>query len=436
MTYAMFLFAVLFCLFMMLIILNIFHLRPTINKKFVYTAIPLFILVLAVAIFFEANPMSVIMGGVLGVVVDLIFFKKDIKNAAALAIYAFLSLIGFNTIAILFLDLSGNIEWFHAHRQWGIVNIAIMVIIFMLSFLINRIIRSKFKTFFFNGTILNILVIISSVVLFFMYIRIAVAEDNLNIFGFLWTVDDLFFLIFFVSMVAMMIIVMVYIARESAINNEKMLNDANKKYIQDLESSYQSLRALKHDYINILNSFKLYIDTDDVDGLKHYYYNELLEMNNEMLHHDALLSSLHPVQNQEIKSILIFKCAAAEAMGINVSIEVRDIIDTFGISTGILCQIVGVFLDNAIEAAYETTHKDVVIALIKNPESKTIIIKNSWTRQAIHIQKYFELGFSTKGEARGIGLATVRNYTDKYAKLMLETEAEEDFFTQTLTIKD
>jgi two-component system sensor histidine kinase ComD len=47
----------------------------------------------------------------------------------------------------------------------------------------------------------------------------------------------------------------------------------------------------------------------------------------------------------------------------------------------------------------------------------------------------FELGFSTKGRNRGIGLNNVKEILDKYENIILETEIEESTFRQIIRFK-
>ena len=215
-----------------------------------------------------------------------------------------------------------------------------------------------------------------------------------------------------------------------------LIAESSKKYIQDLEESYKSLRTIKHDYVNIMSSMKLRIDSGDIDGLTKYYYDELRELNNELLHQDKLMEDLHNLHISEVKSIFIYKCSVAAGYNIDVSIEARESIDDIGISTALLCQILGILLDNAIEAAIETENKKLSIAIIKNPNSKVLIIKNTWIKKNVAMNKLFELGYSTKGKERGVGLHTIRNYTDKINGVYLETELDDEVFTQILNIKD
>jgi two-component system sensor histidine kinase AgrC len=147
------------------------------------------------------------------------------------------------------------------------------------------------------------------------------------------------------------------------------------------------------------------------------------------------MGSLQNIQINEVKSILIYKCSIAVQHEIKTSIEVREIIEKIGISTVIVCQMLGILLDNAVEAILEADEKNLLIAVVKNPKSKTFIIKNNWKRRDIPINQLFELGFSTKSEGRGVGLHTIRSYTERLKGLYLETELDE-YFTQILTVKD
>ena len=185
-----------------------------------------------------------------------------------------------------------------------------------------------------------------------------------------------------------------------------------------------------------LASFKLYIDNKDVDGLTKYYYDELLELNDHLLHQDRLAGSLQNIMLDEVKSILLYKGVIAIQHGIDLSIEATEPIEGLGVSSAIVCQILGILLDNAIEAAVETDEKQLRIAVVKNQGSKSFIVKNSWKRQEIPLDKLFELGFTTKEKGSGIGLSRVRGYTESIKRLYLETVLADESFTQILTVKD
>lgn len=70
-----------------------------------------------------------------------------------------------------------------------------------------------------------------------------------------------------------------------------------------------------------------------------------------------------------------------------------------------LSRILGVFLDNAIEANSQVDkRKEINIALFKSmSDSVIIIIENSYNADSVNIEQIFKEGFSTKGDNRGKG---------------------------------
>jgi two-component system sensor histidine kinase AgrC len=155
-----------------------------------------------------------------------------------------------------------------------------------------------------------------------------------------------------------------------------------------------------------------------------------------LLYQDRLVGNLQNLRINELKSILLYKSDLAIRHGIDINIEVSELIEGLGVSTAIVCQILGIFLDNAEEATVKTAPKKIEIAIIKNPTSKVFILKNSWNKHDVPISKFFEQGYSTNAEGRGIGLYTVQSYIKKIKGLHLETEISDEYFTQILTVKD
>ena len=321
------------------------------------------------------------------------------------------------------------------HLDIGILAICWAMVI-LSSLFLRKILKKRMDMNILNNRAMYFMVISASVSLFFIYLNFA-AHDALFIIGQqAVNFGDIAYLLFFVSSIIMFVIILRYISKETAMRTERLLIESSKKYVHDLEESYKALRTIKHDYVNILTSLKLHIDTGDIESLEKYYYSELSEMNKDLLYQDQLMGSLQNVKINEIKSILIYKGSAAAGHEIDTGIEVREPIEKLGASTAIVCQILGILLDNAIEAATLTDDKKLHVAIIKNPNSKTFIIKNTWKKREFPISKLFELGFSTKEGNHGVGLYTVRSLTEKIKGLFLETEISDEYFTQILTIKD
>ena len=65
-----------------------------------------------------------------------------------------------------------------------------------------------------------------------------------------------------------------------------------------------------------------------------------------------------------------------------------------------------------------------------------LVVKNNCKETTIDKRKIFELGYSSKGKGRGIGLATVKGLLIKHPNINLETEFKNHFFTQTLVLQE
>ena len=364
--------------------------------------------------------------------------NKSIKIAIVYSIFIILTLFSIGAVSVLFLSIIGQ-EELYTEYNWGIFVTASAIVVTLASLGIKKIIKKRIDMNIFNHSIMNLLVIIIGLSLTFIYFT---SDVDVILLGFIPNItipenfNELEHILLFTSIGATLAVIMYYIFKESALKTEKLINAASMKYVQELEIAYTGLRTIKHDYVNIMSSLKLYLDSNDIEGLKKYYYNELVEFNQSLLYQDKLMTTLQKINIKEIKSILAYKGSLATEHDVDVYIEAHDVVSHLGVSTAIACQILGILLDNAIEGAIEADEPKLRVAVIKNLESTAFIVKNTWKQIEVGIDKFFELGFSTKADGRGIGLDIVNTYVTKVKNLHLETEVTDSSFTQVLTIKD
>ena len=210
-----------------------------------------------------------------------------------------------------------------------------------------------------------------------------------------------------------------------------------KEYTDMIEVMSTDLRGFKHDYMNILQVLGSYIKDDDIKGLKEFYNNDLLPESNKILEGNKNLSVLQHIKISALKGLISSKAITAESRGIEVTIEITDDLFTLAINTLDICRIIGILLDNAMEAAFICKEKIITFALVKNSESTVLIISNSCAEDTPPIHKMYEKDFSTKGEGRGLGLKTVREIiNEKYANIIINTKMKDCKFTQELVIFD
>ena len=100
-----------------------------------------------------------------------------------------------------------------------------------------------------------------------------------------------------------------------------------------------------------------------------------------------------------------------------------------------LSKILGILLDNAIDAALLSEEKEITLACknLKNGFCQ-ITLKNSYINKDVNIQKIYEKGYSSKKVKSGLGLWEVSKIIEKFPNMMLSTEKDNDYFTQILQI--
>ncbi len=218
---------------------------------------------------------------------------------------------------------------------------------------------------------------------------------------------------------------------------EQIQTDAKQKALQDLqdytsnlEVMYNGLRSFKHDYINILLSISGYIENGDVDELKNYFDNKIFPTKNLIDQGDYKLNQLGNIHVLEIKSLLSAKMIYAHESGIDVTIDIPDRVESFLIDTVDLARILGIFLDNAIEAALETELPQMGLNIIQNEAGVSIIISNRFRNDGTSLHMLKQKGFSTKTGHQGIGLSNAHKIISSYDNVLLETTMQCGCFTQ------
>lgn len=207
-----------------------------------------------------------------------------------------------------------------------------------------------------------------------------------------------------------------------------------QEYTNQIESMYSSLRSFKHDFSNIMLSMSGYIEANDMDGLREYFDKEILPLGKKITKNTAHINQLMNIKNTELKSILSSKLLYAIELNINVCVEMTDEITSLPIDTLALCRIIGIFLDNAIEATMETERPSIRFALINLDTEYIFIISNTFLEKSIPYATLAKPNVSTKGANRGIGLYNAHEIISRYNHVFLDTEIQDSIFTQRLHI--
>ena len=94
----------------------------------------------------------------------------------------------------------------------------------------------------------------------------------------------------------------------------------------------------------------------------------------------------------------------------------------------------GIFLDNALEAAEMANQKNVSIILSRKKNDLIINISNTY-KGTIDMSKIDEAGYSTKGDNRGYGLDIVKEIISKNKSMKNERQITGTIFNQKLIVR-
>ena len=139
-----------------------------------------------------------------------------------------------------------------------------------------------------------------------------------------------------------------------------------------------------------------------------------------------------------IYGILSCKYCKAINKNIDFNINIDTSINDISFNFAELSRILGILLDNAIEASEKTKAKILNISFEDDKENnaKLIKISNSVKDDNIDVNKIFEKGVSSKRIKSGLGLWEVKRLVDSKKNSEIYTTVNNNMFSQELIIQN
>ncbi|RTX85426.1 GHKL domain-containing protein, partial [Staphylococcus piscifermentans] len=239
---------------------------------------------------------------------------------------------------------------------------------------------------------------------------------------------------FILAIVILVIVISISLLREMRYKRQMQEIDNYYKYTVRIEKINNDMRKFRHDYVNILLSMSEFIRDDDMEGLKTYFDNNITPLKDNIQTKSFKINGIEHLQIRELKGLLTSKIIQAQENNIQVSVEVPDEINEISLNMIDLSRLVGIILDNAIEASLEIDNPLIQIGFMKEENSVIIIIMNKCAKDIPKVHELFQEGFSTKGNNRGLGLSTLKEISESKENVLLDTIIENDYFVQKLEI--
>lgn len=186
-------------------------------------------------------------------------------------------------------------------------------------------------------------------------------------------------------------------------------------YNKTFEDAITTIRVRQHEFDNHISAIKALQFTiknpTDLIKAQNEYCDKVLRENS---FNSLLKSHGEPI----LSGFLYSKLMNAKEQGIIISHEVHAIDFQRKIEINELVEIIGVFIDNAVEALLLETsiEKRLFIKILQEDENKVSIEVANRSRKFLNseIEKFCLSGYSTKGNNRGMGLVRVKNIVKKY----------------------
>lgn len=268
-------------------------------------------------------------------------------------------------------------------------------------------------------------IIATTIVTISIYFIIEITMHSMNSTYFIFFINIL--LLILIAYVSIKSIIRIAILEKSY---EKIHN--LETYNKTLSIINDSLRGFRHDYANFIQALNGYVQVGDLDGVKKL--SEAVTKDCITIKNMGILNC-KVINNPAVYNIIIGKYYSAQSKNIQMNVEVMIDINSIKMSVYELCRILGILIDNAIEAAEKCEDKVINIRFIKDAkvDRKLIIIENSYFNKEVDLEKIFEKGVSSKeniDDKHGLGLWIIRNILRRNQNVNLYTTKGELFCQQ------
>lgn len=371
---------------------------------------------------------------VINFIIHIFFFKtyfnlKISQSVFVSFIYAILLMIPDMIILLFFVGMFGMTKEYCYNIFAGsfIGNLLVCAIILLITYLLRNKLKRLFSTRVENSNnilYMTLFTILCVIILFFDIIT-NYKNDN-SIFSYI------------------MLIIIFLIVISNLIKEKITINDKIKEYNSllafmrtyeiEIESNRIQNHEIKNQFITIVSMLK---DNEKKDKILNYVSNLVKDYKNI---DDNKYSDLQYLPLNGLKGFICNKINKAESENINVSVIIEK-----GIQNSIIANLktdefkklgilLGVYLDNAIEATVVTKDKSLSIEMYVQNGDVLIIISNTFNNEIIYDNDSNKFK-TTKGVGHGYGLQLVSKVLNNSKKFIVSNYMQSNVFIQKIIVK-
>lgn len=309
------------------------------------------------------------------------------------------------------------------------LNLINNIVIAIVSVLIckTKLVIDKFKRFCLKINESHYLSIIFFAILSIFVFTILVlnltTQLKVNIFNTLSIVSIIIFLILY------------YIYMEECNNYDKLQGEYDNLFdcIQNFEEWIDNEQMYRHEMKNNLSIIRSLTKNKKIINK----IDEILDMS--IVIDDQTVETLKSLPKGDLKGLLYYKTAISNKKKINIVYEISESVTNKlkkinKNKTRELCILLGIYLDNAIEAAEKSKDKNVVLEIYEINKELNFVISNTYEK-LLPIKNMNRKNFTTKGGNHGRGLYYANKIIKKHKWINKDQMFLNNYFIQKLIIK-
>ena len=359
----------------------------------------------------------------------MIIFNKTSSQILVGSLILYLVLFISETIIAIFISI---IFYLLDHQSMEFLKntIFINIIITTISYIIisknrrmllNLIHNSKFE--FRNGIMLVLLVLLTTTILLF---KIPLSNWSLNIE----------FILTMLLLLCLVLIGFYMIKQKADIQKTTAMYQQLVDYSDITNNLLEEYRVISHEQKNQLLIIRGMLDESNKELVD--YVDNLLEQRAKPKY--EWIGDLNHLPLSGLKGLINYKLIEMDALGIATDVSIsKEVLKTKlnKLSTkqkDNLYSIMGVYLDNAIQAAKDSKRKEISLEIYKEKRNVIVVLANTY-KGKIELDKLDNYGYSTKGKHHGVGLHIVKRIIEEEPIFSQSRDLFDDYYVQKLKIK-
>lgn len=204
-------------------------------------------------------------------------------------------------------------------------------------------------------------------------------------------------------------------------------------YVQNFEDWIEKEQLNRHEYKNQLAVLRCLTAEKKVKDKIDEILEDSINLEGEVVH------QLKSLPKGGIKGLMYYKSTIAQKnkidLTVDVSLETHSILSKLSEKDiKVLCHLIGIYFDNAIEAAKETRKKKVLIEVYEIKDHVTFVFSNTFKKNK-NFDDRNKKGVSSKGEGHGNGLYYASKLIEQNPWLTQKQEIIDRYYIQEIIVE-